>query len=90
MDRQSAAFREATPADRVLDDQLLDHAEAVHHPLDDPAVLRSVDDYEADEWDAERIGPKSAEDARRELAARIADPSAPDGDDVAGAYDGLE
>lgn len=87
MDAQSAAFREATPADRVPDGRIHDHAERVHEPLHDVGVLKTPEDYEAEDWDADRIAPKGLTEARRQLAARIADPSAPDGDEVAGAYD---
>lgn len=87
MDAQSAAFREATPADRVPDGRIHDHAERVHAPLADLAHIRLPDRYEAAGWDAERVGPKTLAEARVELAARIRDPHAPDGDEVAGAYD---
>lgn len=96
-DRQSRAFRDARPEDRVLDDDLLAFAEAVHHPPADGlplgdliAEIKLPQAWEAENWDAGREGPKSVAEAREALAARIADPLAPDGDEVAGAYDDLE
>ena len=35
-DRQSRAFRDARPEDRVLDDDLLGHVGVVHHAADGP------------------------------------------------------
>jgi len=90
MDAQSAAFREAGPADRVRDHDIHHHAEAQHAPLGDLGEIQLPEDYEAGRWDAGRVGPKSLDDARAQLAARIDDPSAPDGAEVAGAYDDLE
>lgn len=93
-DRQSQAFREASPEDRVLDEDLPGHAEAMHHappdgmPLGDLiAEIKLPDAWEAERWDAGRVGPKSLAEAREALAARIADSAAPDGPEVAGAYD---
>lgn len=88
LDRQSQAFR--SNAATVPDDLLHAQAEAVHAPLGTSATavpLRLPEDYEAEQWDAGRDGPKSLDEARVALAARIADPDAPDGDEVRGAYD---
>jgi hypothetical protein len=89
MDRQSAAFREARRSDRVSDRKLSKHLELTHAPLVDPAELKTPDDYEAEQWDSEATGPKTLDEARAALVARIADPKAPDGPEVAGAYEHL-
>ena len=89
-DAQSRAFREARPADRVPDDELAGYIESVHNPLTHLGEIRLPHQWDADGWDAERTGPKSVPEAREQLARRIADPSAPDGDEVARAYDDIE
>jgi hypothetical protein len=88
VDAQSRAFREARPEDRVADDDLAGHAETVHGP-GDHATIRLPEQWEDEQWDAERVGPKSVDEARAQLLARINDPTAPDGAEVAGAYDEL-
>lgn len=91
-DRQSAAYREHDGSLHVADADLARHAEAVHAPLGtsvtrDAAPIRLPEHYEHEQWDAGREGPKSHAEARRMLAERIDDPQAPDGPEVAGAYD---
>lgn len=88
-DPQSSAYRDAGPQDWD-ETSLVDHP---HGSLDSleanrPASWAQVrDQYERAEWDAERAGPKSVEQARENLAARIDDPACPDSDAEAGAYD---
>lgn len=89
-DPQSRAFRDAADADRWDDDidtLVAVHGAARHPPTTDVSQIRLPDDYEAAGWDAGREGPKTPTEARAALAARIADPAAPDTDAEAGAYD---
>lgn len=90
LDRQSLAFRDHDGSLHVPDDELEHHAEVVHAPLGmgrhaEPMHLPEA--YDAEAWDAGRVGPKSEDEARAALAERIADPQAPDGPEVEGAYD---
>ena len=84
-DAQSRAFRDATP-DEWQESTLADNEHGTLDDLDPDGARRSVEEYEAAGWDAERTGPKTVDEARESLAARIADPSAPDTEDEAGAY----
>ena len=89
-DPQSAAFREAGPEDWISDENLEQmFAEGLLVDTTDVAVT-PVENYEAAEWDAGRhpAGPKSLEEARAALQARVDDPVAPDRD--ASLYDDLE
>lgn len=86
MDRQSAAFRHATEADWAG----VDLAVCDVYPDGDERPIRTPEEWEADGWDAGREGPKSLAEAKAALAARIADPAAPDDESVAGAYDDLD
>lgn len=86
MDRQSEAFRHATEADWAGVD--LDECDV--YPDGDDRPIRAPEDYEADGWDYGRESPKTVAEAKAALAARIDDPSAPDDETVAGAYDHLE
>ena len=85
-DAQSRAFREnprPTP-----DEELRLHAEAVHRSGSHRGVMLP-EDWEALHWDSERSTPKTIDEARTALNARIFDPLAPDGREVLGAYDEL-
>lgn len=84
-DRQSVAFRGATDADHWDGD--LEAVGGRVSQADDVSQVVLPDEFEEHGWDAGREGPKSLEEAQAALAARIADPGAPDGPDVAGAYD---
>ncbi|MGH3989312.1 MAG: hypothetical protein ACRDTZ_18680 [Pseudonocardiaceae bacterium] len=91
-DPQSVAYREATDTDRWDGDLpalVADGGAVYHEPLTRiPAEVRLPGDYEAEDgWDTERENPKTLEQARAALAARIADPTAPDTDAHSGAYD---
>jgi hypothetical protein len=87
-DRQSAAYRDHDGSLHVADGDLERHAERVHAPLGTGgAPIRLPEDYENEQWDADARGPKSIAEARQALADRIDDPAAPDGPEVAGAYD---
>ncbi len=77
MDRQSLAYRDAGPADWWT----LDDLPVVQGPI------RSVEDWEADDWDIGRLGSKSLALAKGALALRVLDPTAPDDDPHA--YDDL-
>lgn len=88
-DPQADAFRESGPEDWD-ETSLVDHPHGTLRGLEDqvPAAWAQVrDQHERDGWDAERAGPKSVEQARENLAARIGDPACPDTDAQAGAYD---
>lgn len=85
-DPQSQVFREATQDDWT-EVELLDHPDGTLDDLE-PAPVKTVDQYESEGWDAERVEPKTIDEARDNLAARIADPHAPDTENETGAYDG--
>jgi hypothetical protein len=88
-DPQSRAFRDATDADR-WDGDLSALDARVHQPIADVGEIGLPDDYEQGlGWDRDREPPKTLEEAREALAARIADPAAPDTEDEADAYDYL-
>jgi hypothetical protein len=86
MDRQREVFRFATEADwaGVNLDECEVYADGDERPIRTPA------EWESEGWDAGREGPKSLAEAREALAARIADPHAPDDESMAHAYDDLE
>lgn len=86
MDRQSEAYRHATEADWAG----VDLAECVVYADGDPQPIATPEEWEAAGWDAGREPPKTLAEAKDALAARIADPAAPDDESVAGAYDDLE
>ncbi|HET9139230.1 hypothetical protein [Actinophytocola sp.] len=56
----------------------------------DPRPIRTPEEWEAAGWDAGREPPKTLAEARAALAARIADPNAPDDESLAGVYDDLD
>jgi hypothetical protein len=87
-DSQTLAFTEAEPRELLTDQQLsvLLSCGDLCDTTDQPVV--DVSFYEQDWWDRDRSWPKSLVEAKAALAARVADPSAPDQD--ATAYDGLE
>lgn len=89
-DAQRSAFTGASPDDWAAEADLL--ADAVVHEPNEPHAepIRTPEEWDATRWDEDRDGPKSIDEAREALAARIADPTAPDTEAVAGAYDGLE
>jgi hypothetical protein len=89
-DAQRCAFTEAGPPDWAAEADLLDSA--VLHQPDDPDAppIRTPEEWNDEGWDDDRDGPKSIDEARAALAARIGDPHAPDTAAVAGAYDELE
>jgi hypothetical protein len=86
MDAQSAAYRHATEADWAG----VDLAECEIYEDGDARPLKTAEEWEVENWDAGRDGPKTVAEAKEALAARIADPTAPDGDEVADAYNDLE
>lgn len=86
-DPQSRAFREATEADSWDGDLTTLPGAVVHEPLTNVGHIVLPDEYEAAGWDSDRDGPKTLAEARHALAARIADPAAPDTEDEAHAYD---
>lgn len=84
-DLQSSAFRDAPPS--AWDETpLVEHPDLTLADLE-PEHEHSREAYEAARWDAGRTGPKTLDEARENLAARIDDPAAPDTEDEAGAYD---
>ena len=91
LDAQSLAFRDNP--DPVPDGELADFAAATHAPLPtgaDPAGGQGQPHHDGAPRGGPRPGgPKTVDEARSQLAARIANPLAPDGLDVAGAYDQL-
>lgn len=89
-DNHGRAFREMEALDRYGDIELGAHAEAEHPAATSLDGIKLPDDYEAELWDAGRGEPKTLDEAREALAARIADPAAPDDESVRGAYDNVE
>lgn len=89
-DAHGRLYREMFPHERYSDMELPAHAEQAHPAAASLDGIRLPDDYEADMWDVGRGEPKTVDEARAALAARIADPNAPDGDEAAGAYDNEE
>ncbi|WP_410670497.1 hypothetical protein [Amycolatopsis sp. cmx-4-68] len=82
-DAQRRAFTDAGPADWAAET-----VGEVHRPGDpDAAPIKTPEEWDAEGWDADREGPKTLGEARDALAARIADPRAPDTEAVSGAYD---
>jgi hypothetical protein len=86
MDTQSAAYRHATEADWAG----VDVDECDVFPDGDERPIMTPEIYEANNWDDGREGPKTLDDAKAALLARIADPTAPDDESAAGAYDDLD
>lgn len=86
-DRQHAVFADADPADLVTDDAVAAMYDSGELRDTTAGTVIPVEEHEAAEWDADRTGAKTPEEAAQALAARVADPSAPDTD--AAAYDGL-
>lgn len=84
-DPQREAFTGADESDWARESDLL--ASAVVHEPGDLTGVREPDEWHVDGWDADRQPPKTLDEARAALAARIADPEAPDTDDQAHAYD---
>jgi hypothetical protein len=64
---------------------LLDDA-VVHQP-GDATPIKTPEEWDAEGWDAGRQHPKTLDEARAALAARIAVHDAPDTEADAGAYD---
>lgn len=86
MDRQGVAFRFATEVEWAG----VDLAECELYEDGDERPIKTVGEWEVEQWDSGRERPKSLAEAKDALAARIADPHAPDGAEVIGAYDDLE
>ncbi|MEV6877024.1 hypothetical protein [Amycolatopsis sp. NPDC051128] len=87
-DAQRRAFTEAGPADWAAETALL--AGALVYEPGDPTPIKTPEEWDAEDWDAGRQNPKTLDEARAALAARIADPHAPDTEAESGAYDELE
>ena len=84
-DPQRLAFADASESDWDREPELLQYA-TVHLPGDpDAPPIRTPEEWEG--WDTDRQPPKTVAEAQSALAGRIADPDAPDTEDVAGAYD---
>jgi hypothetical protein len=73
---QSAAFRDADPADWTTDEQLARIAEPYTGPTSDPAAF---DPTAVDGWDAGREDPKELDEARQAAVERGDDPAPYDG-----------
>jgi hypothetical protein len=72
IDRQKAAFIEATESDWTRQTELL-QGTVVHEPDDpDAEPIREPEEWHAQGWDAECEPPKTITQAREALAARIA------------------
>lgn len=56
----------------------------------DTTPIKSPEEWDAEGWDADRQQPKTLDEARTALAARIAAHDAPDTEADAGAYDAVE
>lgn len=87
MDRQSEVYQYSTGTDWSAAARQTD---CVRYAPDDDTPIRPPEEWEVEEWDRGRETPKTVAEARAALAARIADPRAPDGDETAGAYDDME
>lgn len=62
--------------------------EAYHDPLDEDAPpIRTPEAWDAAGWDRDREQPKTIDEAKEALAARIDDPRAPDDLSVYAIYD---
>jgi hypothetical protein len=85
VDRQAVAYRDAQPSDWATDAILA--GAVVHEPGTGPE--RTPAEWDTAGWDTGRMEPKTVTEAQALLAARIADPEAPDDHTVAGAYDQL-
>lgn len=86
-DLQAEAFRNADPADFTTDDEIADMLARGELADTTSAPTRTPDEWEEQRWDAERSAPKTLDEARAALQARVEDPAAPDTD--ATLYDGL-
>ena len=90
MDPQAAAFRNSTVADWIDDERMqamFATGELTRWEPDDPAPIRRPEQWEADGWDSDREPARTPAQAREALAARIADPAAPDSEAESNAYD---
>jgi hypothetical protein len=65
-------------------------AKSVVHEPGDTTPIKTPQEWDAEGWDADRQQPKTLDEARAALAARIAARNAPDTDADAGAYDALD
>lgn len=61
--------------------------DAVVHEPGDTTPIRTPEEWDAAGWDADRQSPKTLDEARAALAARIAAHDSPDTEADAGAYD---
>ncbi len=89
MDPQAAAFRNSTVVDWIDDERMqamIATGELTHRAPDDPAPIRRPEQWEADGWDRDGEPAKTPAQAREVLAARIADPAAPDSEAESNAY----
>jgi hypothetical protein len=89
-DAQSRAYRDMDNWEHYSDIELPAYLEHRHDPIGDISEVRLPEWYEARLWDAGREDPKTPAQAQAALTARIADPTAPDGPEVADAYDELD
>jgi hypothetical protein len=87
-DPQRAAYTDADETDWAHQATLLEGC-VVHEP-GDLTDVREPDEWHAEGWDANRQPPKTLDEAKAALAARVADPDAPDTVDHLHAYDDLE
>lgn len=88
MDKQSVTYRDASEADWAG----VDLDECVVYTSDDENVepIKSAEYYDTSGWDNDRLPIKTMIEARSILAARIADPDAPETSDDEDAYDDPE
>lgn len=87
-DKQRAAFTESEESDWAKSARLLENA-VVHEPDDREGIITPAE-WHALEWDSERQPPKTIDEARAALNARVTDPDAPDSPEHVGVYDELE
>jgi hypothetical protein len=64
--------------------------DAVVYEPGDTTPIKSPEEWDAEGWDAGRQSPKTLDEARAALAARIAAHDSADTEADAGAYDALE
>jgi len=64
--------------------------DAVVYEPGDTTPIKTPEEWDAAGWDADRQSPKTLDEARAALTARIAAHDAPDTEADSGAYDALE
>lgn len=92
MDAQSRAFREAGDEDHWDDDipAMVEAGGVFYEPITSVDEIDLPEVVHATGWDADRLPPKTFEEAVQALHARIEDPDAPDDESMRDAYDHVD